>query len=82
MLRFGCEKWALRKLDEKRITTAEMRFLRKTVIYTLLDRKRNVDIHKELRITPILSKFKVYWRKWRELIEWMDMERSPKQMLE
>ena len=46
VLTYGSETWALRKKDEQRISAAEMRFLRKTAGYTLMDRKRNENILK------------------------------------
>jgi hypothetical protein len=82
MLKYGCEVWALRKADKKRITAAEMRFMRRTAGYTLRDRKRNVDIMNELQTTPVISKIKTYRKKWREHVGRMDEERSPKQILQ
>ena len=80
MVKYGCEIWALRKTDKKRITAAEMRFLRRTAGYTLLDRKRNTDILDEIKTTPILRKIRNYRKKWREHVDRMNDDRSPKQI--
>ena len=47
--------WALRKPDKEQILAAEMCFSRETAGYTLIDRKRNEDIQRELKVTPILK---------------------------
>lgn len=76
---YGCEAWTLKTADKQRIATVEMRFIRKTVGYTLLDKPRNADIMNELRATPILSKSRNYWRRWRAHMDRMNEERrSPK----
>jgi hypothetical protein len=38
---YGSEIWTLRKQDKSRLTTSEMKFLRKTSGYTLMDHKEN-----------------------------------------
>jgi hypothetical protein len=40
-LTFGSEAWANTKADEKRPQATEMKFMRKTAGFTLLDHKRN-----------------------------------------
>ena len=42
--------------DARRITTAEMKYMRRTAGYTWTDYKTNTQITKELKITPILDK--------------------------
>lgn len=78
MLTYGSEAWVLRKKDKQRISAAEMKFLRKTAGYTLLDRKRNESIQNELKITPVVRRVKEYRRRWREHVHRMEEERSPK----
>ena len=55
-----------------------MRFLRKTAGHTLRDRKRNKAIQSELNVTLVIRKVQKYRRKWREHLERMSEERSPK----
>ena len=42
--------------DARRITAAEMKYIRRTAGYTWTDYKTNAQIAKELKITPILDK--------------------------
>ena len=48
----------------KRITAAEMKYMRRTARYTWTDYKTNAHITKELKITPILDKLLEYKRNW------------------
>ena len=51
VLSYGNEDWTIRKQDEWRLISAEMKFLRKNVGYFLLVHKRNELITEELEIT-------------------------------
>jgi hypothetical protein len=42
--------------DARRITAAEMKYMRRTAVWTWTDYKTNGQIAKELKITPILDK--------------------------
>ena len=42
--------------DARRITAAEMKYMRRTAGYTWTDYKTNTQITKELKITPVLDK--------------------------
>jgi uncharacterized protein (DUF2344 family) len=44
--------WTLRKEDEQRLTTAEMKFMA-TAGYSLLDRMRNEHILDKIKLTPV-----------------------------
>lgn len=77
-LTYGCENWAMKKSDKRRITSAEMRFMRRTAGITLNDRIRSQEITDSLGVTPILRRVKNYRRKWRSHVERMEEERSPK----
>ena len=63
MLTYGCEVWALRKNDGQRLTAAEMRFMRRSAEYTVLDTKPNEDVLNELHVTPATKKIKDYRKK-------------------
>jgi hypothetical protein len=41
---YGSEIWTLRKQDKTRLTTSEMKLLRKTAGYILMDHKKNEEI--------------------------------------
>jgi len=49
-----------RASDTRRITAAEIKYMRRTAVYTWTDYKTNVQIAKELKITPILDKLLEY----------------------
>jgi hypothetical protein len=57
---YGSEIWTLRKQDKTRLTTSEMKFLRKTTGYTLMDHKKNEEIIRELQVAPIINKIQNY----------------------
>jgi hypothetical protein len=74
----GSEIWALRKQDKTRLTTSEMKFLRKTVGYTLMDHKQNEEIIRELQVAPIINKIQNYKTKWIQHVSRMGDQRYPK----
>ncbi|KAJ4434296.1 hypothetical protein ANN_22848 [Periplaneta americana] len=81
VLMYGSEAWTVRNSDVQRQTTAEMRFLRRTAGYSLLDHKRNELITKELKITPIYEYLNHYRQKWLNHVNRMDRSRLPTQIL-
>ena len=68
VLMYGSENWSLNRLDKRKSEAAEMRFLRPTVGYTLLDKKRSSDIREHLGILSISDKLTQYKINWREHI--------------
>jgi len=44
------------EVNARRVTAAEMKYMRRTAGYTWTDYKTNEQIAKELKITPILDK--------------------------
>jgi hypothetical protein len=56
VLLYGSETWAIKARNTRRITAAEMKYMRRTAGYTWTDHKTNTQIAKELKITPILDK--------------------------
>ena len=56
VLLYGSETWTIKARDARRITAAEMKYMRRTAGYTWTDYKTNTQITKELKITPILHK--------------------------
>jgi hypothetical protein len=55
-LLYGSEIWTIKQFDKNRLRTAEMKYLRRTAEYTLLDHKRNEEILQELHVTPLEDK--------------------------
>jgi len=64
VLLYDCETWTIIAMDARRITAAEMKYMRRTAGYTWTDYKTNAQIAKELKITPILGKLLEYKRSW------------------
>jgi len=55
-LLYGTKTCAIKARDARRITAAEMKYMRRTAGFTGTDYKTNALIAKELKITPILDK--------------------------
>lgn len=81
VLTYGSEAWTIRKADEQRLTTAEMRFMRRTAGCSLLEHRKNVDILQELKMDPIVNFVQQYRLQWKQHVERMDRTRWPKQIL-
>ena len=64
VLLYGSETWTIKARDARRITAAEMKYMRRTTGYTWTDYKTNTQITKELKITPILDKLLEYKKNW------------------
>jgi hypothetical protein len=60
----GSETWTIKARDARRISAAEMKYTRRTAGYNWTDHKTNIQIAKELKITPILDKLLEYKRNW------------------
>jgi len=54
-LLYGSETWTIKARHARRITAAEMKYVRRTAGYTWTDYKTNTQIAKELKITPIFG---------------------------
>ncbi|KAJ4442157.1 hypothetical protein ANN_12023 [Periplaneta americana] len=81
VLTYGSEAWTIRKADEQRLTTAEMRFMRRTAGCSLLEHRKNVDTLQELKMDPIVNFVQQYRLQWKKHVERMDRTRWPKQIL-
>ena len=62
VLLHGSETWTIKASDARRITAAEMKYMRRTAGYTWTDYKTNAQNAKELKITLILDKLLEYKR--------------------
>jgi hypothetical protein len=58
---YGSETWTVKKKPyEKRLEAAEMRFMRQTVRYTILDKKINEHILEEFQVEAITTYLQQY----------------------
>jgi hypothetical protein len=77
VLSYGSEAWTIRRTDEKRLISAEMRFLR-TAGCIRWDHKRNEDILTELQILQITEFIYQYRKNWNERVDRMSSDMIPK----
>jgi len=80
ILLYGSETWTVKAKDARRITAAEMKYMRRTAGYTWTDYKTNSQIAKELKITPVLEKLLEYKRNWIQHVIRMPCNRLPRIM--
>jgi hypothetical protein len=64
VLLHGSETRIIKTRDVRRITAAEVKYMRRTAGYTWTDYKTNLHIAKELEITPVLYKLLEHNRNW------------------
>jgi hypothetical protein len=79
-LLYGSETWTFKARDTRRITAAEMIYMRRTAGYTWTHYKTNTQITKELKITPVLDKLLEYRRNWMQHVNRMPRNRLPRVM--
>jgi len=79
-LLYGSEPWTIKARDARRITAAEIKYMRTATGYTWTDHKTNTQIAKELKITPILDKLQKYKRNWIHHVNRMPRNRLPRVM--
>jgi hypothetical protein len=72
----------VRKQDEQRPTTAEMKFMRRTAGYSVLDHMRNKQILDKMKVTPVTEYANNYRQNWLQHVKRTDKARIPKQMLQ
>jgi hypothetical protein len=82
MLLYGCEIWTLEQDDIIRLKTAEMKSVRRTVRYTLLDRRRNGDTLEEHEMDSVEKKLAQCEQKWLNHVSRMEDIRYPKHLLD
>ena len=58
MLLYGSETWTIKARDARRITAAEMKYMRRTAGYTRTDYKTNTQTAKQLKITQIYTNYR------------------------
>jgi hypothetical protein len=77
-LLYGSETWTIKTRGTRRITAAEMKYMRIRAGYTWTDYKTNTQITKELKRTPNLDKLLEYKRKWIQHINRIPRNRLPR----
>jgi len=80
VLLYGSESWTIKARDARRITAAEMKYMRRTAGYIWTDYRTNAQIAKELKITPILDKLLEYKRNWIKHVNRMPRSILPRVM--
>ena len=80
VLLYGSETWTIKGRDARRITAAEMKYMRKAAGYTGTDYKTNAQIAKELKITTTLDKLLEYKRSFIQHVNTMPRNRLPRVM--
>ena len=73
---YGCETWSIREHDNSRITSAEMKCMRRMAKYTWQDYRTNEDILTELKISAVVEKIQNYKNKWIQHIPRTDRDRQ------
>ena len=76
----GSETWTIKAMDTRRITVAEMKYMRTAAGYTWTDYRTNTQIAKELKITPTLDKLLEYKRNWIQHANRLHCNRLPRVM--
>jgi hypothetical protein len=79
-LLYNIEAWTVKARDTRRITAAEMKYMRIPAGYTWRDYKTNTQIAKELKITPVLDKLLEYKRNWIQHVNRMPRNGLPRVM--
>jgi hypothetical protein len=72
------ENWTIKARDARRITAAQMKYMRKTAGHIWTDHKTNTEIAKELNVTPVLDKIQDYKRNWIQHVNRMPCNRLPR----
>jgi len=80
VLLYASETWTIKARDVRRITAAEMKYMRRTAGYIWTDYKTNGQIAKELKITPILDTLLEYKRNWIQHVNRMPRNSLPRVM--
>jgi ABC-type ATPase involved in cell division len=80
VLLYGSETSTVKTRDARRITAAEIKYMRRTAGYIWTDYKTNTQIAKELKITTILVKSLEYKRNWIQHVNRMPRNRLPRIM--
>jgi hypothetical protein len=81
-LKFGSEAWVLKKREEKRLESAQMKFLRHLLGIAKLVKEKYLCVKEKTGAQDIVKKIKPYQEKWLQHIQRIDTNRIPKQALQ
>jgi len=81
-LKFGSEAWVLKKREEQRLEAAQMKFLRRLLGITKLDKEKNQCIGEKHGAQNTVKEIKQYQEKWLQHVQRMDTNRLPKLALQ
>jgi hypothetical protein len=73
----GSETWTIKARDARRITAAEVKYMRRTAGYIWTDYNTNTQIAKEIKETPIFDKLLEYKRNWIQRVNRIPHNRLP-----
>jgi len=80
VLLYGSETWTIKARDARRITAAEMKYMRTAAGCIWTDYITNTQIAEELKTTTILDKLLEYKRNWIQHVNRMPRNRLPRVM--
>ena len=80
-LKSGSEAWVLKKREEQRLETAQMKFLRHLLGITKLDKEKDQCIREKTGAQNIVKEIKQYQKKWLQHVQRMDRNILPRQAL-
>jgi hypothetical protein len=64
-----------------KVAEVESQPMRRTAGYTKLDKKRNTEVIRELKINSVLEHTDQYRNNWKQSVQRMDRSRIPRQMM-
>jgi len=81
-LKFGSEAWVLKKIEEQRLETAQIKILRHLLGITKLDKEKNQCVRGKAGAQNIVKEIKQYQEKGLQHVQRTDTNRLPKQALQ
>lgn len=82
ILTYGCESWVLNRRQKNKIQAAEMRYLRRVRGVTKMDRIKNLEIRKDLKIQSVLENIEERQLGWWGHLHRMENTRQTKRIWE
>jgi hypothetical protein len=80
VLLYGNETWTIKTKDARRITAAQMKYMKRTAGCTRTDYKTSTQTAKQLKITSVLDKLLQNKRNWIQHVNRMPSNRLPRVM--
>ena len=73
-MKFGSEAWILKKRQEQPLEAAQMKFLKRSLGITKLDKEKNQCIREKTVAQNIVKEIKQYQEKWLQHVQRMDTD--------